>query len=35
MKFANREVNGVIASKCLMAPDGAKLCQLLEAGKIL
>jgi hypothetical protein len=35
MKFASRELNNFIASSCFMAPENAKIFQVLEAGVIL
>jgi hypothetical protein len=35
VKFASREPNDFIASKCVMAPENAKKFQVLQAGMIL
>jgi hypothetical protein len=35
MKFASRELNNFIAFSCFMAPDNAKIFQVLQAGLIL
>jgi hypothetical protein len=35
VKVASVEMNGFIASKCFIAPETAKICQELQAGKIL
>jgi hypothetical protein len=35
VKLSSREINGFIASKCFMTPGTAKICQELQARKIL
>jgi hypothetical protein len=35
MKFASRELNNFIAFSCFMAPENAKIFQVLQAGAIL
>jgi hypothetical protein len=32
VKLASRELNGFIVSKCFMAPDSVKICQVLQTG---
>jgi hypothetical protein len=34
-KVARIEIYGFIASKCFMAQETTKICQVLQAGKIL
>jgi hypothetical protein len=35
MKLASRKLSGFNAFKCFMAPETVKICQVLQAGKIL
>jgi hypothetical protein len=35
VKLDSREMNGFIASKCIVAQENVKMCQELQAGKIL